>query len=305
MVEFHSAFHDGLMVSSATFYDVFHDVDMIKYGIHEQRFNRVLLASGGNQDSFADGGVKDEFAKYYSREEGSAVLYSSNNDLYRAKAATWHDYLQVWMSPEEQSAKVEDIPEILRKQSLTWDSFATKVAEDVMELLCEGIGLESSKSKDMTVSGARLFVGVYYPYCPQPDLTLGLTPHTDLGTLTVLLPNQVSGLQVKHGEEWVDVKPLPGALIINIADMLQIISNGEYNSVQHRVRANSCKEPRIAVVEFLNFSKWEESGYGPLPALLSTKKPALYRQLTEADFLDNLKSKGLESKSLVDKVKLY
>ncbi|XVF41805.1 hypothetical protein PTKIN_Ptkin01aG0310100 [Pterospermum kingtungense] len=247
---------------------------------------------------------KEFKAKYYSREERSGVLYSSNNDLYRAKAATWHDYLQVWMSPEERGAKVEDIPEILRKVSLAWDCCAKKVAEDVMELLCEGIGLESSKFKDMTLSGERVIVGAYYPYCPQPDLTLGLTPHTDPATLTVLLSNQVPGLQVKHGEEWVDVKPLPGALIINIADLTQIISNGEYNSVQHRVRANSCKEPRISVVEFLNFSKWEESGYGPLPELLSAEKPARYRQFTLADFLNNFYSKGLDSKSLVDKLKL-
>ncbi|XWS59430.1 hypothetical protein CRYUN_Cryun08bG0121100 [Craigia yunnanensis] len=38
---------------------------------------------------------KEIKAKYYSREERSGMLYSSNNDLYRAKAATWHDYLQV------------------------------------------------------------------------------------------------------------------------------------------------------------------------------------------------------------------
>ncbi|XP_022745785.1 1-aminocyclopropane-1-carboxylate oxidase homolog 4-like [Durio zibethinus] len=247
---------------------------------------------------------KEIKAKYYSREERSSMLYSSNNDLYRAKAATWHDYLQIWMSPKEQSAKVEDIPEILRKESLEWDCCAKKVAEDVMELLCEGIGLESSKFKDMTLSGARLFVGIYYPYCPQPNLTLGLTSHTDSTTLTVLLQNQVSGLQVKHGEEWVDVKPLPGALIINIGDLLQIISNGEYNSVQHRARANSCEEPRISVVEFLNFSKWEESGYGPLPELVSAEKPPRYRQFTTADFVNNFYSKGLDSKSLVDKLKL-
>ncbi|XWS59431.1 hypothetical protein CRYUN_Cryun08bG0121200 [Craigia yunnanensis] len=208
------------------------------------------------------------------------------------------------MSPKERSAKVEDIPEILRKESLAWDCCANKVAEDVMELLCEGIGLESSKFKDLTLSGERLFVGVYYPYCPQPDLTLGLTPHTDPGTITVLLQNQVSGLQVKHGEEWVDVKPLSGALIINIADLLQIISNGQYNSVQHRVRANSCEEPRISVVEFLNFSKWEESGYGPLAELVSAEKPPRYRQFTKAEFLNNFYSKGLDSKSLIDKLKL-
>ncbi|GMJ02899.1 hypothetical protein like AT1G06620 [Hibiscus trionum] len=243
-------------------------------------------------------------AKYYSREEKKGMLYSSNNDLYRSEAATWHDYLQIWTAPEEQRAKVEDIPEILRKQSLLWDVCAKKVGEDVMELLCEGIALESSKFKDLGLSTGRLFAGIYYPYCPQPDLTLGLTSHTDPGGITVLLQNQVPGLQVKHGQHWVDVNPLPGALIINIADLMQILSNAEYNSVQHRVLANSRQHPRISVVEFLSLGKWEDSEYGPLPELVSPEKPPRYRRFTKDEFFNNFYSKGLDTKSFIDKLKL-
>nr|GFB45414.1 oxoglutarate/iron-dependent dioxygenase [Tanacetum cinerariifolium] len=48
--------------------------------------------------------------------------------------------------------------------------------------------------------------------------------------------NEVRGLlQIKCGEDWVDVDPNPGALVINIGDMLQIMSNDEYRSVEHRV----------------------------------------------------------------------
>ncbi|OMP12297.1 Oxoglutarate/iron-dependent dioxygenase [Corchorus olitorius] len=234
-------------------------------------------------------------AKYYGREMTSGFAYSSNVDLYNAKAATWHDYLQLWMAPEEQAAKVEDIPEIVREEAVAWDGFAKKLAEEVMELLCEGIGLESSRFKELSCSSQRLLVGGYYPYCPQPDLTLGLAPHTDSGTITILLTNQISGLQVKHGQEWVDVQPLPGA----------IISNGEYNSLEHRVRANTCQEARISVTEFFNLTKWKEYGsFGPLPELVSREKPALYRQFNEHDYYSNLHVNGLECKSMVEKFKL-
>ncbi|XVE96393.1 hypothetical protein REPUB_Repub02eG0217700 [Reevesia pubescens] len=242
-------------------------------------------------------------AKYYSREKINGMVYTSSYDLYSAKAeslaASWQDYLKVSMAPEEQRAKVEDIPQMLRKESLAWDCYAKKVGEDVMELLCEGLGLESNKFKDLSLSGERSFVGLYYPYCPQPDLALGRTPHTDPGTLSILLQNQVSGFEVKHGEEWMDVKPLQGSLLIIIGDLIQIISNGEYKSVEHRVRADSWEEPKITVVSFLNIGKWEESGYGPLPELVSAEKPAGYRQITKADFL-NL----YIGKSLVEKFKL-
>ena len=91
-----------------------------------------------------------------------------------------------------------------------------------MELLSEGLGLEPGKFKELTFSDTRLFVGVCYPHCPQPDLTMGLASHTDPTVLTVLLQNHVPGLQVRHGDEWVDVKPVPGGLIINAGDFLQV-----------------------------------------------------------------------------------
>ena len=97
-----------------------------------------------------------------------------------------------------------------------------QVAELLMELLSEGLGLKSATFKEMTCLDARVMVGHYYPHCPQPDLTVGIASHTDPGVLTLLLQNSVVGLQVKHGDKWVDAKPVPGALVINIGDILQV-----------------------------------------------------------------------------------
>ncbi|XP_050243630.1 1-aminocyclopropane-1-carboxylate oxidase homolog 1-like isoform X4 [Quercus robur] len=243
-------------------------------------------------------------AKFYKREnELGGVMYTSNNDLYRAKSAAWHDSLQAWMGPEP--LKVADLPEICRNEVVAWDKSATEVAETVMELLCEGLGLEAGKFKELTFLDARVLVGHCYPYCPQPDLTVGITSHTDPGVITVLLQNHVPGLQVKHGDEWVNVKPVPGGLIINAGDFLQIISNGEYKSVQHRVLANSYKEARISIVIFFNFSKWKGDGYyGPLPELLSPEKPAIYRNFTSQEFFENFYGKGIDTKSLIEKIKI-
>ena len=64
----------------------------------------------------------------------------------------------------------------------------------------------------------------FYPKCPQPDLTLGLSSHSDPGGLTILLPDDyVSGLQVRRGEDWITVKPVPNAFIINIGDQIQVL----------------------------------------------------------------------------------
>ena len=161
-------------------------------------------------------------SKFYTRAHNrEGVIYTSNFDLYRTNAATWLDSLAVWLSPEKKRAEEKEIPEVCRKELLAWDLHSEKVAETLLELLSEGLGLGAEKFKDLGFLVTKLIVGHYYPYCPQPDLTVGLTPHTDSG-LTVLLQNQVGGLQVKHDDEWVDVEPIPGALTINIGDTIQV-----------------------------------------------------------------------------------
>lgn len=63
----------------------------------------------------------------------------------------------------------------------------------------------------------------YYPKCPQPDLTLGLSAHSDPGGLTVLLADdRVKGLQVRKRDAWVTVQPVPNAFIVNIGDQIQV-----------------------------------------------------------------------------------
>ncbi|XP_021892461.1 1-aminocyclopropane-1-carboxylate oxidase homolog 4-like [Carica papaya] len=244
-------------------------------------------------------------AQLYGRQVGNPVQYSTNIDLYRSSAATWHDYVQVKMSPEEERARPEEVPEVCRRELGEWDGWVTGVCEKVMEMLCEGLGLEQGKFKELTFYEERVLVGVYYPPCPQPELTFGLKPHSDPCVLTILIENGVPGLQVKFEDEWVDVKPVHGALTVNVGDFLQIVSNDEYKSVKHRVLANSSEEARISAVMFFNANKWNDSGYlGPLPELLSPEKPARYRDFTKQEFMTSFYGKALDGETLPDKTRI-
>ncbi|KAG5556527.1 hypothetical protein RHGRI_006958 [Rhododendron griersonianum] len=198
-------------------------------------------------------------AKHYVRAVQSG--YASNIDLFRSKAASWHDFVHMCMSPEP--ADVDQIPDACRSEIVAWDKEATMVAETVAELLSEGLGVAAGKLREAGLLATKTIAGVYYPFCPQPDLTLGLNHHTDPG----------------------------------------IISNGEYTSVEHRVLANSSNEPRISIVEFFNVDERVESHrYRPLPELVTPESPARYRNFTIKEYHDNLYSKGLDSKSLVEKL---
>lgn len=80
---------------------------------------------------------------------------------------------------------------------------------------------------------------------------LGVHHHTDSGTLTVLLQDEVPGLQVYRDGRWYGVPPIAGALTINIGDMVQVWSNDLYRAPVHRVEAMTKRE-RTSIPFFFN-----------------------------------------------------
>ncbi|KAM0985429.1 hypothetical protein ACFX13_012918 [Malus domestica] len=93
-----------------------------------------------------------------------------------------------------------------------------KLEKLLFELLSEALGLKPSHLNDIDCK-----------------LTLGTSKPADNDCLTVLLQDHIGGLQVLHQSKWVDVPPVPGALVVNIGDLQQLISNDRFKSVKHRV----------------------------------------------------------------------
>ncbi|KAM7487774.1 hypothetical protein LguiB_025258 [Lonicera macranthoides] len=266
------------------------------HGIPQTLFDSVL----GSMKSFHEL-PSDLKRQYYRRDLSGGAAYSTNFDLYHSKAASWRDTIQIRMGPNP--PEWEYVPEVCRRAVAEWDVEVVRVGEELMGILSEGLGMKREKLKELSCLEARVQADHYYPYCPQPDLTLGLGSHMDPGVLTVLVQNEVVGLQVKCGEDWVDVDPLPGALVINIGDILQIMSNDEYKSVEHRVLANAFDAPRISVTTFFNPSL-RENNYGPLPELISPEKPARYGQVIYSDFMRRFFTKELGGKTLTDSYRI-
>ncbi|EAZ36518.1 hypothetical protein OsJ_20854 [Oryza sativa Japonica Group] len=204
----------------------------------------------------------------------------------------------------------ERIPAACRAEVVGWDAHATAVARAVMALLCEGLGLRGETLEEASCLEGKLMVCHYYPVCPEPERTMGIVPHTDPGVLTVLAQDGVGGLQVKHTNEdgesyWVDTKPVPGALVINVGDLLQIMSNDKYKSVEHRVVMKSHEEARVSSAIFYNPGKRGDSVfYGPLPDLISSGNPPKYRNFTMSEFLGAFFKRDLASKALIEHFKI-
>ncbi|XP_076947213.1 1-aminocyclopropane-1-carboxylate oxidase homolog 11-like [Bidens hawaiensis] len=240
--------------------------------------------------------------RYYHREVGKGAAYSTNFDLFRSKAASRRDSLQVRMSPMEPNW--DAVPEMCREALAEWDKAAVVLADKLMSILCDGLGIKSDRLKELTCLEGRVSVAHYYPPCPQPELTMGLTPHTDPGMLTMVVQNEVGGLlQVKCGDEWADVEAVPGAIVVNIGDLLQMMSNDEYKSAQHRVLANPSEGARVSIATFFNPSIRDKL-YGPFPELVSTTKPAVYREFVYEDYMRRFFTKELDGKTLTNFYKI-
>lgn len=86
--------------------------------------------------------------------------------------------------------------------------------------------MEDLKSDRMTKdleNGSQIVMVNCYPACPEPNLTLGMPPHSDYGMLTLLLQDKsVHGLQIHHGGKWVNVEPLPNSFVVNVGDHLEV-----------------------------------------------------------------------------------
>ncbi len=86
---------------------------------------------------------------------------------------------------------------------------------------------------------------IHYPLDPDPVADRpGIGAHTDYECFTILLPT-AEGLQVLNGDgQWIDVPLVEDAFVINIGDMLEVLSNGNFVATSHRVRKVS--EERFA-----------------------------------------------------------
>jgi isopenicillin N synthase-like dioxygenase len=94
-------------------------------------------------------------------------------------------------------------------------------------------------------------------YWPLMDFKreIGCGAHTDYGLVTLLLQDDVGGLQVlnKLSGEWIHVPPIEGALVVNLGDMMQRWTSNVFKSTIHRV-VNVANVDRFSCPFFFNVS---------------------------------------------------
>ncbi|KAG6467932.1 1-aminocyclopropane-1-carboxylate oxidase 1-like [Zingiber officinale] len=149
-----------------------------------------------------------------------------------------------------------------------------KLAETMLELMDENLGLEKGYlkaafrgSEGLPTLGTKVSS---YPPCSRPELVKGLRAHTDAGGVILLFQDdRVSGLQLLKDGRWVDVPPMKHAIVVNLGDQLEVITNGKYKSVLHRVVAQ-VDGNRMSIASFYN--PGADAVIYPAPALVKANE---------------------------------
>ncbi|KDO71176.1 hypothetical protein CISIN_1g017946mg [Citrus sinensis] len=134
----------------------------------------------------------------------------------------WREIVTYFSFPKQSRdySRWPDKPEGWMEVTKEYSDKLMGVACKLLEVLSEAMGLEKEALTKACVDMDQKIVVNYYPKCPQPDLTLGLKRHTDPGTITLLLQDQVGGLQATkdNGKTWITVQPIEGAFVVNLGD---------------------------------------------------------------------------------------
>ncbi|KAL6626305.1 hypothetical protein ACP70R_030031 [Stipagrostis hirtigluma subsp. patula] len=171
---------------------------------------------------------------------------------------------------------------------------AARVTACLLRFMAADMGVAPERLREMFAGQPHSLRVNYYPPCRQAGEVFGLSPHTDASGLTLLLHvNDVQGLQIRKDGKWIAVEPLDGALLVNIGDILEILSNGRYTSVEHRAVVHPNKE-RISAALF--HQPRGSIMVSPLPELLKGGGRARYKSVGYADFMKQFFSAKLDGR---------
>ncbi|PHU12779.1 Gibberellin 2-beta-dioxygenase 1 [Capsicum chinense] len=201
----------------------------------------------------------------------------------------WVEYILVSTNSEFNYQKFASVlgvnPDNIRAAVNDYVTEVKKMACEVLEMLAEGLKIHQRNVFSkllMDEESDSIFRVNHYPPCSEIEEfntrnMIGFGEHTDPQIISVLRSNNTSGLQIllKNGH-WISVPPDPNSFFINVGDSLQVMTNGRFKSVKHRVLTNSVKS-RLSMIYFGGPPL--SAKIAPLPSLMEGKD-SLYKEFT-------------------------
>jgi len=246
---------------------------------------------------------KQKSAQQGGDPQGYGQMFVTADD----QTLDWGDLLALSLRPNQikNLSLWPTIPTNFRDTVEKYAIEVERVAQELLSLFAENLHLGDADyfknvfgSEPMNLMRMNL-----YPPCPRPDLVLGLSPHSDGGGITLLLQDdETQGLHVRKNNQWIPVEPIPYALVINIGDLVEVMTNGKYKSIEHRAVTNQ-ERTRLSIANFYNASV--DAEVAPSAKLVDEQHPCLYRKFIHKDYILYHLSRQLKGKRhLADFAKL-
>lgn len=172
------------------------------------------------------------------------------------------------------------------------------IGAQMLQAIALYLELDEDYFKPWITGGNSILRAIHYPPIttePEPG-AVRAGQHEDINLITLLMGASAQGLEVLNKQgEWVGITAIPGALVVNVGDMLQRLTNGVLRSTTHRVQ-NPPRElwhtPRFSIPFFLH-----PTGNMPLDCLPSTvteDRPLAFEPITAGGYLqERLREIGL------------
>ncbi|KAM2582092.1 hypothetical protein TB1_004273 [Malus domestica] len=186
------------------------------------------------------------------------VKYGTSFVPENEKALEWKDYLSMVYTTDADALNYW--PNECKEVALEYLKTSIDMVEKIVKVLITKLGVILEDSKLEALIGLRMVNMNYYPTCPDPELTVGIGRHSDMGNLTIL-------------------------------------SNGRYKSAEHRARTKS-SQSRVSVPIFTIPKATER--IGPLPEVVESYGVARYREVVFEDYMNNFFSIAHNGKKSLD-----
>ncbi|HMU05243.1 MAG TPA: 2-oxoglutarate and iron-dependent oxygenase domain-containing protein, partial [Saprospiraceae bacterium] len=182
---------------------------------------------------------------------------------------------------------VSESPEFYRQGKELYKAFE-EAGGHLLRAIALHLGLDEKYFDDKIEDGNSILRSIHYPpITAEPKSAIRSEQHEDINLITLLVGASAGGLQLLTSDnEWLEILPEEGEIVINVGDMLQRLTNNYLKSTTHRV-VNPPKEqwhvPRLSIPFFLHpKSKMDLTC---LPSTVTPERPLAYEPITAGDYL--------------------